>query len=90
MHKWLLVSYAIAIFFRCVQYLGQLAAFRDLEERVARSKHCLGARCRSCLIWAFNAAFLGIALPAFLTWTVLGSFWYRDVTAGTNCVGVLD
>ena len=75
-----MVSYAIAILFRLVQYLGQLVAFREIEERMARKRHCFGAKTRSCLIFLFNSAFLGVLFPGFLAWTVIGSFWYRDAT----------
>jgi len=81
-HHWLLVSYVCVIAFRILHLLGFQAASSSAETNFLLNMRQKGTA--SQLLYGFTWL---VALPFFMLWTVIGTFWLWDVMKKTpQCV----
>lgn len=90
-HRWLLVSYACVIAFRMTHVLGtQCAAAAAVSQTAptsAAADFLLDLRQKGTLPRLVAGFTWLVALPFFVLWTLLGTFWLYEVVMQTpNCV----
>lgn len=79
-HQWLLVSYACVISFRTVHLLCQSASFqRGNASSNNVGEFLLDLRHKSALSRVLASFTWLLALPFFIVWTMIGTFWMWDV-----------
>jgi len=86
-HRWLLVSYACVIAFRLTHLMGTKTATSAAPTMSAAADFLLDLRQKGTLPRVLAAFTWLVALPFFVLWTVLGTFWlYTVVQESPQCV----
>jgi len=74
---WLIISYGFVVVFRLSHHLGHHSANEGED-------FLLNLRQQKILPWVIVKLTWFVLLPLFTIWTVLGSFWFRDILLYTS------
>lgn len=87
-HRWLVVSFACIVCFRLMHVAGSRCARSGLEE--ATGEFLLNLRPKGVLAKVLLALNWLVVLPFFAAWTLLGTFWLRDISSYTPTCAPVD